>query len=247
MSDNNVIAVNSSEEVLSEAPKRKRTRMVKKDAVYTVHGMDAENLDTKAKRKSVKQQLDAVAQRGLFDENYVSEKMNEIEEEVQTEEAEMPTLDMVEAETDAPNAAEAPLQDPALLFKPHRGRKSKAELEAIAAWEAQQNNAAVEAPSEEIAEETAPGAVAEEVEQASSANNQAPASAEDGSQVSDDVDFIIIQDIPIEDLGVLRNYNMYDAPTEPPIMVRSQSVAPAPTRFTPQQPQQPAEYHAPQP
>ena len=77
MSDNNEIIENSSEEILNDAPKRKRTRMVKKDAVYTVTGMDGESLDSKAKRQSIKKQIDAAAQKGLFDENFVSEGLQE--------------------------------------------------------------------------------------------------------------------------------------------------------------------------
>ncbi len=114
----------SSEEVLGSTPKRKRTRIAKKDAVYTVNGMDGESLDTKEKRKSIKEQIDKAAQKGLFDEDFVSEGEN------------IP-------ENNAEPAEE--LQDPALLFKPHRGRKSKAELEAIAAWESQQRAKAEQA------------------------------------------------------------------------------------------------------
>jgi len=267
---------NSSEEILNEAPKRKRTRIVKKDAVYTVNGMDGESLDTKAKRKSVKKQIDAITQKGLFDENFVSEKLHEQEDN--GESAEPSQVENTAENTEEQAAAEAVatsdrVQDPSLLFKPHRGRKSKAELEAIAAWEAQQKTIeeTAETPAEqpeqtaEVVEQTeaaepvaadeqteiaevsesaeVPEAaeVAEEMQAQPDSDSQNP--LQDAPQVPDDVDFIIIQDIPMEDFGALQNYDMYEGPTEPPIFVSKQAPLPPTQRFVAQK----APQQAPQP
>ena len=89
-------------------PKRKRTRITKDNSkVYTVNGTDAENLDTKATKKVKKPSLDS-----LFAEQEAAEQA--AAESAKTEVKE-------EVEKPAPKK---------------RGRKSKKELEAIAAEEA---------------------------------------------------------------------------------------------------------------
>lgn len=96
------------------ATKRRRTRIVKKDTdhVYTVSGKDGENFDVKKNKVTTEQQT-------LF------------KEEIPTENAATAT----DKQTD--NGG-----DFFAAFPKHRGRKSKAELEAIAAAEAlmKQNN-----------------------------------------------------------------------------------------------------------
>ena len=90
------------------APKRKRTRITKDNSkVYTVNGTDAENLDTKATQKVKKPSLDS-----LFAEQEAAEQAAAESEKAEVKE---------EVEKPAPKK---------------RGRKSKKELEAIAAEEA---------------------------------------------------------------------------------------------------------------
>ena len=89
-------------------PKRKRTRITKDNSkVYTVNGTDAENLDTKAIKKVKKPSLDS-----LFAEQ---------------EAAEQAAAESAKAEVKEEVEKPAPKK---------RGRKSKKELEAIAAEEA---------------------------------------------------------------------------------------------------------------
>ena len=89
-------------------PKRKRTRITKDNSkVYTVNGTDAENLDTKATKKVKKPSLDS-----LFAEQ---------------EAAEQAAAESAKAEVKEEVEKPAPKK---------RGRKSKKELEAIAAEEA---------------------------------------------------------------------------------------------------------------
>ena len=89
-------------------PKRKRTRITKDNSkVYTVNGTDAENLDTKATQKVKKPSLDS-----LFAEQ---------------EAAEQAAAESAKAEVKEEVEKPAPKK---------RGRKSKKELEAIAAEEA---------------------------------------------------------------------------------------------------------------
>ena len=95
------------------APKRKRTRITKDNSkVYTVNGTDAENLDTKATQKVKKPSLDS-----LFAEQEAAEQ----------EAAEQAAAESAKAEVKEEVEKPAPKK---------RGRKSKKELEAIAAEEA---------------------------------------------------------------------------------------------------------------
>ena len=94
-------------------PKRKRTRITKDNSkVYTVNGTDAENLDTKATKKVKKPSLDS-----LFAEQEAAEQ----------EAAEQAAAESAKAEVKEEVEKPAPKK---------RGRKSKKELEAIAAEEA---------------------------------------------------------------------------------------------------------------
>ena len=106
--------------------KKKRSRIVKKDTdhVYTVSGKEGENLDTKKKKAN------AIEQVPLFKEEApVSlEKTEEPADETTDFEVEKPM-------DDATPSLEEMEQELAALSK-HRGRKSKKELELIAAIEA---------------------------------------------------------------------------------------------------------------
>lgn len=253
VSDNNEIFESSSEEVLNEAPKRKRTRMVKKDAVYTVSGMDGESLDTKAKRQSIKKQIDAAAQRGLFDENFVSERSSEqdaIQEAPVEETAAQADASVEEPVAESAEAAPAQsipmeglskevvalLENPEELLKPHRGRKSKALVEALAIWETYHKDqpATVEATSEEATEVPENSETAEALGDDDKAESGDSAATPESIAVPEDCDFIIIQDIPVEDFGVLQNYDMHAGPTEPPIFVSKNQPAPIQQSYVPE-------------
>ncbi len=119
--------------------KRKRTRIVKKDTdrVYTVNGKDGENLDTK------KNKTKPVEQTPLFkDEPIVAEKAAE---EVEVKE------EMPETQTEVP---EISIEEQLAAIPKHRGRKSKKELELIAAAEAQRK-AQEEAEQQDLTDEPA--------------------------------------------------------------------------------------------
>ena len=122
--------------------KRKRTRIVKKDTdrVYTVNGKDGENLDTK------KNKTKPVEQTPLFkDEPIVTEKAAE-EVEVREE--------MPKPQAEVPEVPEISIEEQLAAIPKHRGRKSKKELELIAAAEAQRK-AQEEAEQQALTDEPA--------------------------------------------------------------------------------------------
>ena len=205
-----------------EAPKKKRTRIQKKDTsrVYTVTGQDGENLDSVKKRKPVETP-------SLFSDEPVTKKKAKAKEE-------------------APAAEEVPEEKPK-----RRGRKSKAELaaEAAAAEAAQQATEAAEtaaneaeAPAEpepEVAE-VAPDFVPEEAFAVGSTEeageeqlqmmeqlkqklergheyhpSEEPEVNEEGvweGDPGDGTDFITVLDIPIEDQAAIPTLDIFDRP-----------------------------------
>ena len=207
-----------------EAPKRKRTRIIKKDTdkVYTVNGKEGENLDTKTQKGK------NVEQPSLFADDAPSVQEKPQEEKPQEE---------------------APAEP--VVVKKHRGRKSKAELAAIAAAEAArkaQNQSEQEAVQEPEVGETP---VAEEVptqndiipeaevidtdpqqepdsemlEQLQEHMNhyrpmqdeEEPEPMQDYDDVwqddpADGTDFITVVDLPIEDQAAIPTLDMFDRP-----------------------------------
>ena len=204
-----------------ETPKKKRTRIQKKDTsrIYTVNGKEGENLDSAKKRKKVETP-------SLFSDAPVSK-------------------------TKAKAKAEASAPEEAIEEKPkRRGRKTKAELaaEAAAAEAAQQEVDAVanetEVPVEndvpEAAMEAAPDFVPEEAyfagnpEEAGEEQLQMmeqlkqklergheyhasdePIVSEDGvweGDPGDGTDFITVLDIPIEDQAAIPTLDIFDRP-----------------------------------
>ncbi len=185
------------------ATKRKRTRITKKDnsKVYTVNGADGENLDTKA-GKTVKEKK--------------------------------PTLDSLFAEADAAEAKKqeelaetaAAAAEPAEEVKPapkKRGRKSKKELEEIAAREAAekaaQETADTEAPVVEdtVQEEEVPAEAPEMEEPLVAPVPQSVGYRSDGEAVwegdpGDGTDFITVVDLPIEDGEAIPTLDIFDRP-----------------------------------
>ena len=202
--------------------KRKRTRIARKDTdrVYSVHGEEGENFDVQKNKNT------ATSQPSLFKE--------------------LPETKDDKTEEKSPEEILASIPK-------HRGRKSKAELEAIAAAEA-----AIKAKAEEAqqAEEPVEEAPAENVEPSAPEDfipedqysnvpqqeesegkeellarlqekvnahnmNMEPAGYSvlpDGvwaGDPGDGTDFIPVVDLPIEDQGIVPNYDMFDQPTTP--------------------------------
>ncbi len=232
-----------------EAPKKKRTRILKKDTsrVYTVTGQDGENLDSSAKKRK------PVETPSLFsDEPAPKTKAKaKVKEE------------------------EAPVAEEAVEEKPkRRSRKTKAELAAEAeAAEAAQNQVEAEAPLEaeapveaEAPEETeapeypvAPDFVPEEAfavgntEEAGEEHLQMmeqlkqklergheyhpadePVVNEEGvwaGDPGDGTDFITVLDIPIEDQEAYPTLDMFDRPMVTQTADRGQAQQPAPSKF----------------
>lgn len=213
--------------------KRKRTRIARKDTdrVYSVHGDEGENFDVQKNKAA-----GGAVQAALFKE-------------------------LPEPKTEKEKSPEEILAS----IPKHRGRKSKAELEAIAAAEA-----AIKAKAEQD-KKTEPE---EEARQDKPADNPVPEDFIPEDQFSDDrpqdgtegkedllarlqekvnahnmnqeaastpaapegvwsgdpgdgTDFIPIVDLPIEDQGMVPNYDMFDQPTTPVQMPSYENTAAA--------------------
>ena len=202
--------------------KRKRTRIARKDTdrVYSVHGEEGENFDVQKNKNT------ATSQPSLFKE--------------------LPETKEDKTEEKSPEEILASIPK-------HRGRKSKAELEAIAAAEAaikakaeeaQQTEEPVEEAPVENVEPSAPEdfipedqfsnvpqqeesegkeeLLARLQEKVNAHNmNMEPAGypvLPDGvwaGDPGDGTDFIPVVDLPIEDQGIVPNYDMFDQPTTP--------------------------------
>ena len=202
--------------------KRKRTRIARKDTdrVYSVHGEEGENFDIQKNKNT------ATSQPSLFKE--------------------LPETKDDKTEEKSPEEILASIPK-------HRGRKSKAELEAIAAAEAaikakaeeaQQSEEPIEEAPIENVEPSAPEdfipedqfsnvpqqeesegkeeLLARLQEKVNAHNmNMEPAGypvLPDGvwaGDPGDGTDFIPVIDLPIEDQGIVPNYDMFDQPTTP--------------------------------
>ena len=202
-------------------PKRKRTRIAKDNSkVYTVNGSEGENLDSKGNQKPKS------AKKPSLDDLFAEQEASEAAE------AEKKTADTAE-ETPAEPEKPAPKK---------RGRKSKKELEEIAAAEAakkaeEEAAAAVDNNNEQAVEPTASspeadasapeaGTVAdaeeitpEKMEQLKTKMNNVTAANADGvweGDPGDGTDFITIVDIPIEDQAAIPSLDMFDRPMAQP-------------------------------
>ena len=215
-------AAENSAAGLPDQPKRKRTRISKKDTdrVYTVKGEDGENLDVKKGRK-------------------VTE-----EKPLQLFSDELP------AEAHAP-AVEEPAPEPA-PEKPapkKRGRKSKAEKEAEEAAKraAEEAAAAAKAEQEEMpmedivpeaenvnmpTEEATPEML-EQLQEKMAQHNQQAMIAEGevnpegvwAGDPGDGTDFITVVDIPIEDQAAMPMLDIFDRPMIQPAQPVEQPAA----------------------
>lgn len=234
-------------------PKRRRTRIVKKDTdrVYTVNGKEGENFDLKKNRTN---EEDA-PQTTLFKEN-------------------TDTTD---------NTNELSLEEQLMAIPKHRGRKSKRELELLSAIEEsrrlkenapeatedttianemdststdeaeEQTAAPAETPVDFIPEANMHAANTKTDEQHEQLLAQLQAkinahneNAEDQRDAiangiwegdpGDGTDFITVVDLPIEDQGAVPTYDMFDnvtssMPADQPTMMQTQTTAPAVPQF----------------
>jgi transcription termination factor Rho len=192
----------------ANATKRKRTRIAKKDTdkVYTVKGNEGENYDV------MNQKVKSPEQPSLFSDEpqpQVSEEAAEAKESV---------------------------ADPLASFPKHRGRKSKAELAAIAAAEAAMKESE-EPMEEEMVDDIIPEAEDANVEMTDEeADNEMLAQLQekmsqhqqmappvvinydanpDGvweGDPGDGTDFIPVVDLPIEDQAAIPTLDIFDRP-----------------------------------
>ncbi|MCR4810769.1 MAG: transcription termination factor Rho [Prevotella sp.] len=209
----------------SAAPKKKRTRIAKKetDHVYSVTGNEGENLDAKPKKGK------AVEAPSLFADTPVIEKTKKTKTKAKEKET--------TAEEEAP-----------VVFPKHRGRKSKAELAAIAAAEAASNTSeetesiddnadntpqtaeAVVVPEAEIEVQADKEDLNQEIierlqEKLTSRSTEEEEKEQDmpadkNSDVwegdpGDGTDFITVVDLPIEDQGAIPTLDIFDRPVQP--------------------------------
>ena len=205
------------------AAKRKRTRIAKKDTnkVYTVNGSDGENLDTQNQKKK-------------------AEKKPTLDSLFAEQDAEQAATDNTQEETAAKETTASEAAQEAEKPAPKkRGRKSKKELEEIAAAEAAKA-AATELAAEEPAEATLPideePAVPEaaedtqeeplqenlisQLQEKMAQHSQENAPAEDAPNLDgvwegdpgDGTDFIPVVDLPIEDQAAIPSLDIFDRP-----------------------------------
>ena len=213
-------------------PKRKRTRIAKKDTnkVYTVTGADGENLDSKAQKKAKKPSLDS-----LFAEQEAAEQAAATEQQAAEAAAKEQAAEAA-AKEQAPAEEPKAEQQAAAEEKPapkKRGRKSKKELEAIAAAEAEKK--AREAQEAEAGNTVPEAGSAQESEAIDSTTlsqlqeHMAQNYQEEGGEKADGVegewdgdpgdgtDFIPVVDLPIEDQAAIPTLDIFDRPMAQPV------------------------------
>ena len=180
------------------APKRKRTRIAKKDTdkVYTVTGEEGENLDTKSK-KSKKTEAPS-----LFSDEPVAEPT--VEEE--KEEDAKPAPKKRGRKSKAELAAE---KEAAVQNKIQQAVETPAEdanVEEIAVPEAEEDIPAASADSEMLAS----------LQEKMSRNREEVQESDDSEYWENDpcdgTDFITVVDLPIEDQTAIPTLDMFDRP-----------------------------------
>ena len=186
------------------APKRKRTRIAKDTSkVYTVKGSDGEKLDATAVKPEKKKTLDS-----LFAEQEAAEA------------AEAAAVEQTAEDTKPEEEKPAPKK---------RGRKSKKELEEIAAAEAAKkaeeeaqnqeeapvDEAIVPEAEETLAQEDVDPTLLNQLQEKMSVQHQEAAPNLDGvweGDPGDGTDFIPVVDLPIEDGAAIPTLDMFDRP-----------------------------------
>lgn len=227
--------------------KRKRTRIVKKDTdhVYSVSGKEGENFDLKKNKNSASSDP-APLFKDEPEEKLVEKEPQEKQakpaedtEKVADEQPVEPTAESAEATTLSGNIAE--LEKQLSELPKHRGRKTKKELELIAAIESLK--ASEQSATEERIDSDVPEASYFAVSEEASGNDQddtnndllarlqAKVNAHNeqnnmnsGDEQSltldtvwaddpaDGTDFITVFDLPIEDQGAVPAFDMFDNP-----------------------------------
>jgi transcription termination factor Rho len=203
--------------------KRKRTRISKKDTdkVYTVSGAEGENLDSKSQKKKKAEKKPSID--SLFAEQEAAEQA--AAEQAATEQKDGEPKEAATEEKPAPKK---------------RGRKSKKELEALAAAEkSAQENAAPDAEGTqapaipEVEETTSTEPIDEnlisQLQEKMSHNNEATVAPDTESEEptenapvindgvwegdpGDGTDFIPVVDLPIEDQAAMPSLDIFDRP-----------------------------------
>ena len=219
-------------------PKRKRTRITKKDTdrVYTVTGSEGENLDAKSKKKSEpKPSLES-----LFAEQAAQEQAAAEEEARKAEtDADAQTVDATA------DAAQPATEEKAKPAAKKRTRKTKKEQEEAPAEVLPATEAPVADESVPEAEQPQGDAVDPQLldrlqeriaqrnqESALAAATDAPANPDgvwDGDP-ADGTDFITIVDLPIEDQAAIPSVDIFDRPLAQPAIQE-----PSPVRTTAQE------------
>jgi len=199
-------------------PKRKRTRIAKDNSkVYTVSGSDGENLDAKPKKGKA-------AKKPSLDDLFAEQEASEAAAAESSAEETAAQQPAAEAEKPAPKK---------------RGRKSKKELEALAAAEAagqqaeadgQQTEAAVDngspvdtpdtvTPAAEDVPEAAEMVSSEEINPEQLSQLQEKMNADGGVDAGvwegdpgDGTDFITTVDLPVEDQAAIPSLDIFDRP-----------------------------------
>lgn len=193
----------------SDSPKRKRTRIAKKDTdrVYTVNGKEGENFDVKNQKSMV------VETPSLFTDPLPAEQETPAET----------TTENKQTETETPK---------------RRGRKPKAlkEAEAAAAAAAEEPAATEPEPTEQEAEipvvpeagdiipaesEDIDNDMLEQLQEKMAQHNQQESTNDEENIINENVwegdpgdgtDFITILDLPIEDQGAIPTLDIFDRP-----------------------------------
>ena len=181
-----------------DAPKRKRTRIAKKDTsrVYTVNGEDGENLDTKSNRTRKKAETPSLFT-DMPAETPAAEPAAPVAEEEKPKKRGRKTKAEKEAEEAAARAAAE-----AATAEPVANEDNNVNTEDFVVPEAAEF--AVGASDEE---EATPNAI-EQLREKMAANK---------ALVGDGTDFITIVDIPIEDQAAIPTLDIFDRPMAPQV------------------------------
>ena len=243
-------------------PKRKRTRIVKKDTdrVYTVKGNEGENFDVKSRGKKT---ADAPS---LFSDAAPVAEAAPAEAPVpkkrgRKSKAELAAIAAAEAATTAETAETAdaePAEKPAAKKTTRRKTKSAAKAEETAEQaegtmeekaEAAKANDESNVPEAEFittAEDEATAdvgnALIEQLQEKMAQHNQSQAALEGNAEdiwegdPGDGTDFIIVEDLPIEDQGAIPTLDIFDRPTarqaSQPVTNNTREARPAPASRT---------------
>lgn len=223
MVDNDIMTPNGANETNSaEEPKRKRTRILKKDTtdkVYTVNGTDGENLDTKAARKSASKKTavfntpapEPEAPVNPFPKHRGRKSKAELEYIAKMKEQENALFTENVAEKAEPETTEPVAND--TEFAPIPEATEQPDIQ-----EAQVPEVEYEAEGEEKSEEDKDliSMLQEKMKQTTmqeTSSEDTPAESIWEGDPDDGTDFIIVEDIPVEDSAATYNYDIFDNPT----------------------------------